>query len=182
MIRVTAVAGNYDSRVRYCRLYCCADALPTRVFTQPGSEAAVTRNLQMVCCLGQSGPHRYECPLYLESGRISAWCRTSLPSQARTRRKPPDQEIFQSTVSSKTFRGKYFSSHRPRHSKCFGRRLRRSVMVASVISAAVSWGCARQSSWGSEPSWIPPSLIFTGFFAKRPFLPCIQDTANIPSP
>ena len=118
----------------------------------------------------------------LESGRISAWCRTSLPSQARTRRKPPDQEIFQSTVSSKTFRGKYFSSHRPRHSKCFGRRLRRSVMVASVISAAVSWGCARQSSWGSEPSWIPPSLIFTGFFAKRPFLPCIQDTANIPSP
>ena len=52
----------------------------------------------------------------------------------------PDQEIFQSTVSSKTPRGKYFSSHRPRHSKCFGRRLRRSVMVASVISTAVSWG------------------------------------------
>lgn len=100
----------------------------------------------------------------LESGRISAWCRTSLPSQTRTRRKHPDQEIFQSTVSSKTPRGKYFSSHRPRHSKCFGRRLRRSVMVASVISAAVSWGCACQSSWGSEPSWIPPSsslLVFS---------------------
>ncbi len=96
----------------------------------------------------------------LESGRISAWCRTSLPSQTRTRRKPPDQEIFQSTVSSKTPRGKYFSSHRPRHSKCFGRRLRRSVMVASVISAAVSWGCACQSSWGSEPSWILPSFLY----------------------
>ncbi len=36
MIRVTAVAGNNDSRVRNCRVYCCADVLPTRVFTQPG--------------------------------------------------------------------------------------------------------------------------------------------------
>ncbi len=37
LIRVIAVAGNIDSRVRICRFHCCADALPTRVFTQPGS-------------------------------------------------------------------------------------------------------------------------------------------------
>ena len=41
LIRVTAVAGNNDSRVRNCRIYCCADALPTRVFTQPGPLADI---------------------------------------------------------------------------------------------------------------------------------------------
>ncbi len=35
MIRLAAVAGNNDSRIRNCRIYCCADASPARVFTQP---------------------------------------------------------------------------------------------------------------------------------------------------
>ncbi len=41
MIRVIAVAGKKGSRVRNCRVYCCADALPTRVFTQPGPKADI---------------------------------------------------------------------------------------------------------------------------------------------
>ena len=41
LIRVIAVAGNNDSRARNCRVYCCADALPTRVFTQPGPLADI---------------------------------------------------------------------------------------------------------------------------------------------
>ena len=42
MIRATADKGNNDSRARNCRVYCCADALPTRVFTQPGSTTEVS--------------------------------------------------------------------------------------------------------------------------------------------
>ena len=41
LIRVTAVVSNNDLRVRHCRVYCCAEALPTRVFTQPGPTAEV---------------------------------------------------------------------------------------------------------------------------------------------
>lgn len=35
--------GNNDSRVHNCRVYCCADALAARVFTQVGPQADAAR-------------------------------------------------------------------------------------------------------------------------------------------
>ncbi len=55
MIRATADKGNNDSRVRNCRVYCCADVLPTRVFTQPGSKPEVQRGPRNVRSWGRSG-------------------------------------------------------------------------------------------------------------------------------
>ncbi len=44
MIRITTVASNNVSRAGKCRVYCCANALSTRVFTQPGPIADIIVN------------------------------------------------------------------------------------------------------------------------------------------
>ena len=59
MIRVIAVAGNIGSRIRNCRVYCCADALPTRVFTQPGPKVAVAASARETT-IGQGFPSPYQ--------------------------------------------------------------------------------------------------------------------------
>ncbi len=41
LIRVFAVANNNDLRIRNYGVYCGADALPTRVFTQPGPNSDI---------------------------------------------------------------------------------------------------------------------------------------------
>ncbi len=53
MIRLIATAGNNDSRIHDRRVYCCADAVPARVFTQPGPQADILPERALTSSLPQ---------------------------------------------------------------------------------------------------------------------------------
>ncbi len=63
LIRITVDAGNNDSRTRNFRVYCCANALPTRVFTQSGPKADIARHETHLC----SAPRARMLPAGLRS-------------------------------------------------------------------------------------------------------------------